>query len=64
MALYMLFGVVLGFAVVGSVEARMRRLLRPHDARLAQLQGDLLRVERKLDDLSRHSGLHGTEPGS
>jgi hypothetical protein len=41
-------GLLLGFALVGSVAARMRNLLRPHEVRLAPLQGDLVRVELKL----------------
>ena len=61
MGYFIVFGLLLGFAIVGSVEARMRKLLRPHEARLAQLQEGLARVERKLDGLLRHSGLYGTQ---
>jgi hypothetical protein len=60
--MYIAFGILLGFAIVGSAEARLRKLFRPHEASLACLQMDLARVERKLDDLLRHGGLSGHRP--
>jgi len=60
--MYIAFGLLLGFAIVGSIEARLRKLLRPHEASLAHLLENLARVERKLDGLLRQSGLSGTRP--
>ena len=61
MALYIVFGLLLGFAIVGSIEARLRKLLRSHETRLARFQDDLARVEWKLDSLLQHSGRDGTQ---
>lgn len=53
---------LLAFGIVGSVEARMRTLLKRHERQLDAVREDLARVERKLDGLLKHSGLHGTQP--
>ncbi len=55
--MYLTFGFLLGFAIVGSIEARMRKLLRPSQDRLAGLREDLERIEDKLELLLRHNGL-------
>jgi len=55
---------LIAFAIVGSVEARMRALLRRHERQLDAAREDLARVEQKLDGLLRHSGLYGTQPSS
>ena len=53
---------LIAFGIVGSVEARMRILLKRHERQLDAAREDLARVERKLDGLLRHSGLSGTQP--
>jgi hypothetical protein len=52
---------LIAFGIVGSVEARMRALLRRHERHLDAAREDLARVERKLDGLLRHSGLSGAQ---
>jgi hypothetical protein len=53
---------LLAFGIVGSVEARVRSLLKRHEQQLKAAREDLARVEGKLDGLLRHSGLYGTQP--
>ncbi len=53
-----MFLILLGFGIVGSIEARVRSLLKSHERKLDGLREDVARIERKLDDLLRHSGLN------
>jgi hypothetical protein len=52
---------LIAFGIVGSVEARMRVLLRRHERQLDAAREDLARVERKLDGLLRQSGPYGSQ---
>lgn len=52
---------LIAFGIVGSVEARMRSLLKQHERQLDAAREDLARVERKLDGLLRHSGQYGSQ---
>ena len=47
---------LIAFGIVGSVEARVRALLKRHERQLDAAREDLARIERKLDGLLRHGG--------
>ncbi len=56
--------ILIAFGIVGSVEARVRALLKRHERQLDAAREDLARIERKLDGLIRHGGLDGTPPAA
>jgi hypothetical protein len=49
------FLIVLAFATVGSIEARLRRLLA---GAMEQHRADLQRLEQKIDELRKAAGLN------
>jgi hypothetical protein len=50
------FMLLIAFGIVGSVEARVRSILKTHEKQLELLRADIARCEQKLDRLSGSSG--------
>ncbi len=51
---------LIAFGIVGSVEARVRSILKTHERQLALLRSDIARCEKKLDQIAG-SGLSSEE---
>lgn len=45
------FMVLLGFAIVGTMESRLRPLLRSQETQIVKLRADISRIEAKIDKL-------------
>jgi len=43
--------ILIAFGIVGSVEARVRSILKTHEHKLDMLRGEIARCEKKLDSL-------------
>jgi len=50
------FMFLIAFGIVGSVEARVRSILKTHEKQLELLRADIARCEQKLDRLSGSGG--------
>ena len=48
--------ILLAFGIVGSLEARLRPLLKQHEQQLDSLRRDIAQCETKLDRLLPQSG--------
>ena len=54
--------ILIAFGIVGSVEARVRALLKRHERQLDAAREDLARIERKLTDCSATAGWTAPRP--